>query len=226
MPGYKRKTYRRKNKRVFKKKYTGVAAGVKALKIVRSMQKAIEYKHNDYPIIADDVAATGMCYPLIEAIAKGDNKNNRTADLIKLARAHIYCSVHLPVGSAETLSRSFRVMLVRGIRENGSIPVMAYPADLARGVLDSTTVPLIIARKALDNMRNTKTLFDKVYTITPGQKTKFEFRWNFKLGWNARFQTGTSNLLEDGGLYLLVCADYNSGDMLIDMNHRITFSDD
>lgn len=224
-----RKTFRRKRgfkKRTFKKRGFRKNPGAIALKIVKRMQKAIEYKNADYPLVADDIPSTGICYPLLEAIAKGDNKTQRTADLIKVARAHIYLSCFLPSGGVGTDTRSFRVMLVRGIRENASVPVLSYTADTARGILDDTAMPLIIARKALDNMRNTKILYDKVYTLTRGQITKREFRWNFKLGWNTRYQTGTSNLVEDGGLYLLLCADYNNGDILVNMNNRITFSDD
>jgi len=228
MPGYKRKTYR--SKRTFKKRkaYKGVAAGVKALQIVRKMQNAVEYKHNDYPSMADDLVGTGTSYNLLDTLQKGDNSFQRTGDIIKLARASILLTVAFPTG--ETLpaqSRSFRIMLVRGIRENTVKPEMAISSSASKGVLDNTNAPVVLSRKALDNMRDTKILFDKVYTLTPGQVTKKELRYNFKLGWLTRFGTGSSNINvpEDGGLYLMCCEDFNNGDLLISLNTRVTFSD-
>lgn len=226
--------FRRKNvRKSFRKKFRARgkksdSAGAKALRIVKSLQKKVEYKYYDYNIEADELYSTGQCYPLLEALAKGDNSNQRTGDIISLARAHIYLSCFLPSGgSGDVNTQSFRVMIVRGIRENGLVPVMSYVADANRGILDDTTSPLTLSRKAVDNMRNTKIIYDKIFSLTVGQKTRLEFRWNFKLKWNARYQKGTSGLLEDGGLYLLLAQTTSgSGNILCNMNHRITFSDD
>jgi len=220
----------RKTKKAYRKKATpAYSAGVKALAMVKKMQKAVEYKHTDYRFVADDVSASGFTYPLLENLPKGVNSNNRTGDKIKLARAHIWFSVGLPTGgSPGPDTRTFRVMVVRGIRENGLIPTMGTTASATRGILDDSAVSLVLARKDLDNMRDTKILLDKVYTLTPGQMTKREFRWNFKLGWTATYQeVGTApEKTEDGGLFVLLAADYNNGDILVSMNSRITYSDD
>jgi len=219
----------RKKYRSLKKRNTPAAAGYKALKIVKKMQRAIEYKHNDYPTVADDLLGIGISYNLLDGLQKGDNSYQRTGDIIKLARAHINLTVAFPTGSEPiNLSRTFRIMLVRGIRENTVKPEMSISASGTKGVLDNTNVPTIVSRKALDNIRDTKIIYDKIFTLTPGQATKKEIRWNFKLGWLTRFGTGASNINvpEDGGLYLMACEDFNNGDLLITLNTRVTFSDD
>lgn len=207
-------------------KSTGaLTTALKALKIAKGIQKGIEYKYVDYPLLADDIYSNGLSYSLLAGLAKGDTALTRTGDTIKLARAHINLTCHIPVGSVATNTRTFRVMLVRGIRENQVKPEMAITASASKGVLDDSVVPLILCRKAVNNMRDTKILFDKIYTLTPGQRTKYEFRWNFKLDWVCRFGSDSANLPEDGGLYLMLCEDYNNGDILCNMNHRITYSD-
>jgi len=229
MAGFRKRTFKRKIKRTFKKRgFKNGNAGVKALAMVKKLARAVEYKHNDYPTLADDLLGVGISYNLLDSLQKGDNSYQRTGDIIKLARAHIDLSVHFPYGSEpQNLSRTFRLMLVRGIRENTVKPEMSISASGSKGVLDNTSVPTIISRKALDNMRDTKIIYDKIYTLTPGQATKKEIRWNFKLGWLTRFGTGSGNINvpEDGGLYLMACADFNNGDLLLTVNTRIIFSD-
>jgi len=231
MPGYKKKvtTYKKKGRYVKKTTYKkkGLSDGTKALRIAKSLLKAVEYKHTDYPLVADDVSVTGVTYPLVENLSKGLNAFERIGDNIKLARAHIDFTVYFPTGgSPPPDTRTFRVLLCRGIRENSVPPTMTTGVSPSKGVLDTSTVGAVIARKSLDNIRDTKILLDKVYTLTPGQATKKEFRWNFKCGWTTKYATGTSNKVEDGGLYLMLAADFNSGDMLVTMNNRITYSDD
>lgn len=224
----------KKGFRVGKKKYvkpTAKNSGQKALAIVKAMQQAINYKHNDYIFQADDVVVDGICYPLTDMITQGVGEYQRVGDSIRLAHTHINLTVHLPTSFTQQNTRSFRVVLVRGITENGTIPIMSLSADGARGVFDDTTSSLILARKADNNMRDTKIIFDKVYTLTPGQVTKREFRWDFKLGWEQSFTTTNSttvtplNTTQNGGIYLMMCADFNNGDILCNLNARTTFSD-
>jgi len=229
---YTKKFNGKKFMRKIKRKYRAVKKGNKstsvayrALKLAKSIQKGIEYKYADYPLVADDLAANGTCYSLVTGLAKGDTVLNRTGDTIKLARAHLDFTVHLPVGSTATNTRTFRILVVRGKREDGVNYAPGLTTSASRGILDDSVMPLILARKAVNNSRDSIIMFDRTYTLTPGQKTKYEFRWKFKLGWVCRYSSDTANLVEDGGLYLITIADYNNGDILTNFNHRITYSD-
>lgn len=221
MPKYTKSKHRYTKK----KQPKSASAGVQALRIVKSIQKAIEYKHTDYPIPADAIGNVGISYPLVDLLLKGDNATQRTGNTIKLARAHINCTVRLATSSTETFTRSFRIILCRGIRENGSVPVVSYTSSATRGVLDDTSTDLILARKALNNMRDTKFLYDKTYTLSPGTVTSREFKWNFPLHWITTFKEDASGSTEDGGLYLMFAQDIIGQDIIVNLNSRVTFSD-
>lgn len=223
-------------KRTTKKKYTKPTAknsGQKALAIVRSMQQAINYKHNDYILPPDDASMYGLTYPLLEGVTKGPAEFQRIGDTIKLARVDIRFSVKIPSGVVNQSARSFRVVLLRGITENGLLPVMSEAASGPLGVFDDTGANpnLLHSRKSLNNMRDTKILIDKVYTLTPGSHTKREFHWNFPLHWKCQYTTqstptATNDLVQDGGLYFMWCDDTNGNeDLIIEFNARTTFSD-
>jgi len=218
----------------FKKKYRKATRGNKstsvaytALRIAKKLQRKIEYKHHDYKINAfEDIIALGSTYPLIEGIGEAVGNNDRIGTEINLARAHINLDIAMnSTTSALQVSRNFRVVLCRGIRENSTVPIMAYSTDAVRGVYDDVDTTVLMARKADNNIRDTKILCDKVFTLTPGQSTVKQIRWNFKLGWKAQFAEN-SELTENGGLFLMICSDFGpNGDMQVRMNHRITYSE-
>jgi len=212
-------------KRVYRKK-RAMSAGVRALKIAKSLQRKIEWKHYDYDIGSDGIDTTGQTYPLLEGLGQEVGATKRIGDFINLGRLHISGSIMLNSTAPVNVGTQYRVLVLKGINENNQIPLMGAATSLSLGVLDNSGVSqLMYARKYVPNIRDTKIIFDKLYTINPQSNTRKDFRWNFNVKGKTQYILGGANTVENGGLYLMVCTDNNSIAASIRFRARTTFSD-
>jgi len=223
------KKFNRKLKRAFrgKRKARGASAGVRALRAVKKIQRKVEYKYFDGAFGADEPLINGgTTFPLLTGLEQGVEAQNRVGLDVNLARLHIRGSIRIDSTSvaATGATQMYRIMIVRGIRENGNVPVMRTSTSPTLGVLEATgSIDTMYARKELNNMRDTKILYDKVLTLTPGQQTLRMINWNFKLGWKCQFKRGDTSV-EDGGLYLLMAGGVD-GALVARIDARVTFSE-
>lgn len=225
LPRYKKQI---KRKRTAAKPASTAAKATKALALVRQIQRKVEYKHIDYNISANGIDTTGSdVYPLMQDLSKEVNANTRIGDEVSPARLHLTGSIWLNSTTPQNTSTVYRLVLIKGVRENNAIPVMGAASSAALGVFDNTnSAALIYARKYLPNIRDSVIIYDKLFTIDPSSSTRRMFKWNFKLSGKTRYVAGGANTTEDGGYFLLCCTDNNSLAANISFNSRITFSDD
>lgn len=225
---YKKKVYKKKYTKKSKPASSATATANKALAIAKSLQKKVEYKHHDLVFAADeDVDPSGTTLPLLEAISQGTSNATRVGTEITVAR--LRGEINVAMNAPETAPGTFyyRLMLVRGIRDNNLVPTMGTSVSAERGVLENNVPyasPLILAKKSDNNMRDTKILYDKTFPLTPGQMTSRIHRWNFKLGWKTQYKEGDTSV-ENGGLYFLICSDTTGGNIIHRVNLRTTFSE-
>jgi len=217
----------KKFKRTFKRKFKKQSLALKAYKIAKSLKRKIEWKHYDYPITGDAIDTTGTTYPLLEGLGKEVNANARIGDFINLGRLHITGSVNLTSTAPINVGTAYRIIVCKGIRENQQLPVMTTNISTSLGVLDTTGgVAPIYARKYIPNIRDTKIIYDRVFVINPQSNTRKDFKWNFNVRGKTQYDAGGANLVEDGGLYLMIMSDNGGINAQIRMICRTTFCDE
>lgn len=219
----RRRTFRGKRKGGIRR---GMSAGVKALKIAKSLQRKIEWKHVDYSITSDSIDTIGNTYPLLEGVSKEVGDTNRIGDQINIGRISLHGSITLTSTAPINVGTLYRVSLVKGIRENATIPVMGANSSASLGVWDNTgSMPLVNARKYVPNIRNTKVLYDKVYSINPGSNVQKRFDLDINAKGKVFYTLGGDNLVKDGGYYLMIASNNGSVNAAVTFTARSTFND-
>lgn len=254
--------YKRRYKRTFRKKKYGArntskgrvvptvttaqATANRALAIAKKIRGNIEYKHEEYTLGFDapyKVNSDGNIAAMLSNIDRGDTIHQRVGDYISLARLSGRVRFMLsklagtnPDGYLPT--RSYRIIIFRGIRENGVPFYTTTSQSTESGILydgpqGAQALLPIVCRKDDTNMRRTKFLFDKTYTLGGGKDTQRIHNFNFPVRWKAQFTHDSGeDLVADGGLYMMFLTDTDgvgSGNaenaIFMDLNMRVTYSD-
>lgn len=243
---YKKKTGRYTNKgRVVATTKSAQYTANKALKMVKKVMKKIEYKHEEYVRGFDapqKIDSLGNIFNITSNIDRGSNIHQRIGDKITLARLSGRMRFQLskltgsnPDGYLPT--RTYRIVVFRGIRENGTLYYPSISQSAEMGILndlhgEENMLP-IACRKDDTNIRRTKFLFDKTYTLGGGKDTQRIHNFNFKTSWTTQYTHDSGeDLIADGGLYIMVISDTdgvgtgnNENAIFIDMNMRMSFTD-
>lgn len=180
----------------------------------------VEVKKFDYSETAITPTASWQIRNLA-GISQGDLNANRNGDSVKpmsiTFRLMITCATTTPYKGF------YRLILLRGKHEqgDGTTEYLNAYEDGGAGIGD------IIKFKLDDQMYNSTTLHDKVYTWSkPGTTTIVTTHFQefcVKLDGHINY-AGTATAPEDGGLYLLFVGS-NVTDQSWDIHSRLTFTD-
>lgn len=221
--------YKRRYKRRYKKKYYGRKPDTfdvarEAWRGVQKLKRIVnaEYKHHPFTEV-NILANQAWGIRALSNIQQGDNQEQR--DGISVKPLNLTIKVQMKVTSG-TKDNSFiqRIIILRGKHENGdglTELIQAYEDGVA-GIDDYQRFKRIASRF------NSKTLHDKYYkleaTNTVSSQCERIFQFNIKLDGHIGFGTGTNNP-QNGGLYMLFAANETDVSSVMNINSRLSFTD-
>lgn len=193
---YKKKTYKKKT--AGRMQVYGAAASqlYKDVKYLKDMVN-VESKEFIQPIIGTQYSnsgtngAFGLCYP-----GQGISRETRVGDSIKLQ--HLMIRGDMSKGAAAY--SQVRMIIFKGKSEDNKTYTIGGDILQDNGIAGAYA--FFLSTKKLDEMYNTKILYDKVFTIDSAKTNIIPFRLKLKLGWHQRFIKGTNTIM-DGGLYMV-----------------------
>lgn len=217
---YAKRKYNRKARSIVPKKpfrYEVADMAATAYEGVQRLKRLInvEIKHYELATATTAIPIGGSIYNL-SAITQGDTSRTRDGSSIK--PQYFQLRGTLQSNGLQNSTSRVRVILFRGIMENGVAPVVS---DLLReGNIDS-----------LSNMseKNRFTvLSDRIYSMQPvitGSIVLSSLNLNKTLQKHIKYTEISSAAIENGGVYLLVISDQPTNEPYINMYSRVTFTD-
>lgn len=190
----------------------------RALALVNNVRRFIntEVKHYDTSYTAGGLSTSGQVINLC-APSKGDTISAR--DGISIKPLHLSIKGSFRGNGADTTPNRIRAILFRGKQENGSVPTTT-------DVLESQSV---YSHKNYTDRFRTKVLYDKIFIPTTranalAEHPTCEFNLEEKLQGHINFSEA-SDLIEAGGIYLLLLMDSAVNTSYFTMKTRVTFTD-
>lgn len=215
--GYGTRTYK-KGKKAYKfaKKHQNTAQ--KALKLAQQLKRMVnvEYKldyANSILGTGDAITWTGVVRNLCQP-TQGDGVTNRDGDSIKTLRLSGRLFIQQNASATDSL---LRVIIFRGKNENR----VAYaPSDF----LQSAVGLMVLNGKEYENRFQTKTLFDKTYSLSSAGKSNYLVNMNLPLTGHIQFGTGSTDI-ENGGIYMLLISNEQTNTPLVTYTLKTSFTD-
>lgn len=217
MPYIKKTRKRTYRKKAYKKpfRYEVADMALNAWKGVKQIKQLInvEIKKHD-TLINAGVTTTGSVFSLSD-IPQGDGYNQR--DGISVKPQYLVGRFYIQNDPSHVSTTAMRVMLIRGINENGVTPGVTT-------ILESADVWSL--RNFVEKSKVT-VMMDRTINITPYKNGEVKFtQLEFKMPVNKHihFETSGTNK-ENGGLYMLCISNRGTLFPVIHGNARLTFTD-
>lgn len=160
----------------------------------------VEYKYHDTQA-TNHAAGWGGGVSTLTTITQGDTATNRNGNSI-LAKSLALTYMAYP-GSTQTVTKEIRVVLVRGLDENGATPI---GSDI---LLHAGSAYAITSHRKLDNTTDYKVIYDKVHSVMTNSANNDHLvtkKLFLKFNNHIKYTLG-ADTTEKGGLFLFVFTD-------------------
>jgi len=213
-----KKTYKKRG--TFRRKR--VNPGVKALRIVKSLQKAVEVKSNRVEFDAI-TSYNGTIVPFHHGIQVGSNRLQRIGDYIKPFRLSGRMSISMgPDTETRPATASVRIIFFRFIRDNNVQPAVFEYLQQADSPFN-----YYLASKNPENKHQWITLYDKIHRVSPGTYSTKDIFINLRLRGETQYVQNDEDEVEMGGIYMLALSDVDptTSPPVVSMVSQLFFTD-